>query len=128
MNSPAPDAFAELLGIVVTRLGAGRAESSLQIAPQHLNPHGTAHGALLYALAGVALAAAANDEEHSGMVSAVTIDYVRPARLGDALVASARVAERLQREDLFDIRVVRRGDGELVARAHGRATRRTRTA
>ncbi|HEY0360502.1 MAG TPA: hotdog fold thioesterase [Mycobacteriales bacterium] len=127
MSTPEPDAFAQFLGIGVTRRGDGRAESRLEIAPQHLNPHGTAHGALLYSLAGVALAAAANDERHSGVVSAVHIDYVRPARLGDALVARAEVAERLPREDLFDIRVVRGPDGELVARAQGRATRRERS-
>jgi acyl-CoA thioesterase len=127
VSSPGPDAFADLLGISVTRHGGGRADAALDIAEQHLNPHGTAHGALLYSLAGVALAAAANDDEHSGVVSAVTIDYVRPARLGDALVARADVAERLAKEDLFEIRVLRGGtDGELVARAHARATRRVR--
>jgi acyl-CoA thioesterase len=127
VSSPQPDAYAEFLGITVTGHGGGRAEAALEVAPRHLNPHGTAHGALLYSLAGVALAAAANDAEHSGIVSAVQIDYVRPARLGDALVASAAVSERLPREDLFDIRVVRPADGELVARAHARATRRERT-
>ena len=126
MSSPQPDAYAEFLGITVTGHSGGHAEASLQVSSRHLNPHGTAHGALLYSLAGVALAAAANDDEHSGVVSAVQIDYVRPARLGDALVADATVTERLPREDLFEIRVVRQADGELVARAHARATRRTR--
>ena len=127
MSTLRPDAFAQFLGIDVTRHGSGRTDAGVEIAEHHLNPHGTAHGALLYSLAGVALAAAANDEEHSGVVSAVTVDYVRPARLGDSLVARAEVAERLPKEDLFDIRVVRQADGELVARAHGRATRRPRT-
>jgi acyl-CoA thioesterase len=126
VSSPRTDAYAAFLGISVTGHSGGRAEAGLEVAPQHLNPHGTAHGALLYSLAGVALAAAANDEEHSGVVSAVQIDYVRPARLGDALVAAATLTERLPREDLFDIRVVRQADGELVARAHARATRRVR--
>jgi acyl-CoA thioesterase len=122
-----PDAYAQFLGIDVVRHGGGHTEATLRIAEQHLNPHGTAHGALLYSLAGVALAAAANDEEHSGVVSAVSVDYVRPARLGDALTAVADVAARLPKEDLFDIRVVRDADGELVALAHGRANRRPRS-
>ncbi|GAA3683736.1 hypothetical protein GCM10022237_47950 [Nocardioides ginsengisoli] len=96
----------------------------MTVTEAHLNPHGTAHGAFLFSVAGIALAAAANDAEHSGVVSAVQIDYVRPARPGDALVAEARVAERLAKEDLFVVRVTH--DGELVARATGRANRRVR--
>ena len=52
MSTPSrPDTFAALLGITVTRLGPGRTESAVTIGPDHLNPHGTAHGALLYSLA-----------------------------------------------------------------------------
>jgi acyl-CoA thioesterase len=120
------DAFAALLGITVTRLGAGQATSTLRVGRDHLNPHGTAHGALIYSLAGVALAAAANDEEHSGVVSAVHIDYLHPARAGDTLTASAEPSERLAREDLFEVRVVRSSDGQVIARLTGRATRRRR--
>ena len=121
-----PDAYAELLGIDVTRIGPGCAQAALTIGPQHLNPHATAHGALIYSLAGVALAAAANDDEHSGVVSAVLIDYLHPAVAGEALVARAEPAERLAREDLFTVRVVRVGDGQVIARLSGRATRRRR--
>lgn len=121
-----PDTFAALLGVAITRPGPGVAEASLTVAPHHLNPHGTAHGALLYSVGGIALAAAANDATHSGMVGAVHVDYVSPARMGDRLVARAEVAERLPTEDLFTVRVVRAGDGGLVARLSGRASRRTR--
>lgn len=118
------DSFAATLGVDVLGYGGGRAEARVSITDDHLNPHGTAHGAFLFSLAGIALAAAANDAEHSGVVSAVHVDYVRPARVGDALVATAEVAERLAKEDLFVVRVTH-GD-ELVARATGRANRRTR--
>lgn len=124
MSAPRTDAYAALLGIDVTGHGGGRAEARAQVTDDHLNPHGTAHGSFLFSLAGIALAAAANDDEHSGVVSAVHIDYVRPARPGDALLATAEVAERLAKEDLFVVRVTH-GD-ELVARATGRANRRAR--
>ncbi|UUW87960.1 hotdog fold thioesterase [Pimelobacter simplex] len=123
MSAPR-DAYAATLGVDVTGHGGGRAEARVVVTGDHLNPHGTAHGSFLFSLAGIALAAAANDAEHSGVVSAVQIDYVRPARPGDALVASAEVAERLAKEDIFVIRVTH-GD-ELVARATGRANRRVR--
>jgi acyl-CoA thioesterase len=118
------DAYAATLGVDVVGHGGGRAEARVTVTDDHLNPHGTAHGSFLFSLAGIALAAAANDAEHSGVVSAVHVDYVRPARVGDALVATAEVAERLAKEDLFVIRVTH-GE-ELVARANGRANRRAR--
>jgi len=125
-TAPLPDAFAEFLGIEVIGAG-GRAEARATVGGQHLNPHGTTHGSFLYSLAGIALAAAANDAEHSGIVSAVHIDYLRPSGPGDELRATARVAERLPREDLFEIRVVRGPGEEVIARASGRATRRARS-
>lgn len=118
------DAYAATLGVAVVGHGGGHAEARVTVTDDHVNPHGTAHGAFLFSVAGIALAAAANDAEHSGVVSAVQIDYVRPARPGDALVAEARVAERLAKEDIFVVRVTH-GD-ELVARATGRANRRVR--
>jgi acyl-CoA thioesterase len=126
MTATHPDTFAALLGIGMTRIGDGRTEASLTIGAHHLNPHGTAHGAVIYSVGGVALAAAANDEEHSGVVTAVHIDYLRPARMGDRLLARAELAERLEREDLFVVRVTKGEQQELVARLSGRATRRVR--
>jgi acyl-CoA thioesterase len=127
MNAPRPDAFADFLGAKITQLGGGNATAELTFGPQHLNPHGTGHGSCIYALAGLALAAAANNDTHSGVVSAVQIDYLAPVREGDTLVAHAAVQERLTREDIFVIRVLRGADpGEVVARATGRANRRAR--
>jgi acyl-CoA thioesterase len=121
-----PDMFATLLGITAQRLADGVTEAEVTVGPGHLNPHGTAHGAFLYALGGVALAAAANDERHSGLVSAVHVDYLRPAHRGDRLVARAELTERTAREDLFVVRILRVGDDEVVARLSGRASRRSR--
>ncbi|MGW1682276.1 PaaI family thioesterase [Saccharopolyspora sp. NPDC002376] len=120
------DPYAHHLGIAVTGHGGGRAEATVTVSPGHLNPHGTAHGAFIVTVAGAALAAAANDAEHSGVVSAIHIDYLRPACLGDHLIAVARVAERLPKEDIFEIRVTDDEDN-IVARVSGRANRRFRS-
>jgi acyl-CoA thioesterase len=131
MTAVRPDTFAALLGIEARRLGDGAAEAEATVGADHLNPHGTAHGTFLYTLGGVALAAAANDEQHSGLVSSVHIDYLRPAHHGDRLVARAELVERTAREDLYVVRVLRAvpaQDDELVARLSGRASRRARRA
>ncbi len=121
-----PDAFAALLGISVSRGGQHSATATVEVTADHLNPNGQGHGGLTFAVASAALAAAANDEQYSGVATSVHVDYVRPASLGDTLVAETELEERLDREDLFAVRVLRQSDGALVARGHARMTRRPR--
>jgi acyl-CoA thioesterase len=125
-NGLLPDVYAEHLGAVVSRLGDGAATARLEIGAEHLNPHGTAHGAVVYAVAAVALATAANDENRSGVARTVVVDHLAPARVGDLLVATARVVETTASEDLFEVRVLREADGTVVARVGARVTRRSR--
>jgi len=49
------------------------------------------------------------------VLSAVHIDYLRSAGVGDDLIATARIAEVLPRVDLSEVRVIRAGQ-EAVAR------------
>ena len=57
MSTHAPvDHYARHLGIVVENFDNGSATASLTVGPEHLNPHGTAHGALLFSVVGAALA------------------------------------------------------------------------
>ena len=119
------DRYAQHLGIEVTGHGGGHAESRVTVTEDHLNPHDTTHGAFVFAVVGTAVAAAANDDEHTGVASSIHIDYLRPTRLGDQLRAEAQVAERLPKEDIFVIRVTD-GAGGIVARATARFNRRIR--
>jgi acyl-CoA thioesterase len=130
MTSAAPqeDAFAALLGIEVQRRDPGHTVATLTTTAQHANPHGTVHGAVFYAVAGAAVAAAANDEEHSGVVSSVLVEYLRPAAIGDVLQAEVSREVSTEREDIF-IGTVRRSTddpGEILAWVRARGTRRSR--
>jgi acyl-CoA thioesterase len=127
-TGPKDDQFSALLGIEVERMGPGHAVATLSTGPQHANPHGTVHGALLYAVAGAAIAAAANDAEHSGIMSSVLVEYLQPAAIGDALHAEISREASTGREDIFT-GTVRRGDqGDLLAWVRARGTRRSRQA
>lgn len=126
MSGPRPDAFAALLGIDVDRRGPGHTTATLLTSGQHANPHGTVHGAVFYAVAGAAVAAAANDDEHSGIVSSVLIEYLRPAAIGDRLHAEVRRAISTEREDVFTGTVSRGETGDALAWVRARASRRTR--
>jgi acyl-CoA thioesterase len=123
---PRPDAFAALLGIEVTRRGAGHTVATLATDERHANPHDTVHGAVFYAVCGAAVAAAANDDTHSGIISSVLVEYLQPAAIGDELFAEVSRDASTEREDVF-VGTVRRGEGgDLLAWVRARGTRRTR--
>jgi acyl-CoA thioesterase len=126
-SKPANDAFAELLGIGVTRLGDGHTVATLETAQVHTNPHGTVHGAVFYAVAGAAVAAAANDDQRSGIITSVLVEYLRPAHPGDTLRAEVTNDVTTEREDIFTGQITRAGDGELLAWVRARGTRRARS-
>ena len=126
MTGPGPDTFAALLGIDVARRDAGHTVATLRTDDRHANPHGTVHGAVFYAVCGAAVAAAANDETHSGIISSVLVEYLRPAAVGDELFAEVAREASTEREDIFT-GTVRRGEGgDLLAWVRARGTRRTR--
>jgi acyl-CoA thioesterase len=126
---PKKDEFAALLVIGVERLGPGHAVATLRTNGQHANPHGTVHGAVFYAVAGAAVAAAANDDDHSGIISSVLVEYLRPAAIGDVLRAEISKEASTDREDILTGTVSRadQGSGDLLAWVRARGTRRSRT-
>jgi acyl-CoA thioesterase len=123
---PQHDEFAALLGIDVQRRGPGHTVASLTTERHHANPHGTVHGSVFYAVAGAGVAAAANDEEHSGIISSVLVEYLQPAAIGDVLYAEIRREASTEREDIFTGTVCRGDQGDLLAWVRARGTRRSR--
>jgi acyl-CoA thioesterase len=127
VTGPKPDAFAAHLGIDVARRGPGHSVAVLETQPHHANPHGTVHGAVFYAVAGAAAAHAANDADHSGIITSVAIEYLQSGAIGDQLYAEVVREVSTDREDIFT-GTVRRGQlGEVLAWIRARGTRRTRT-
>jgi acyl-CoA thioesterase len=126
MTGPGPDSFAALLGIEVVRRDAGHTVATLRTDDRHANPHGTVHGAVFYAVCGAAVAAAANDDTHSGIISSVLVEYLQPAAIGDELFAEVTREVSTGREDIFTGTVSRGEDGDLLAWVRARGTRRTR--
>ena len=128
MSGPQADAFAALLGIHVERRSTGHTVATLTTDERHANPHNTVHGAVFYAVAGAAVAAAANDDESSGIISSVLVEYLQPAGLGDQLYAEVSREVSTGREDIFTGTVRRGVEGDLLAWVRARGTHRTRTA
>jgi acyl-CoA thioesterase len=125
-SGPKEDAFSAYLGIQVERDGPGHTVATLRTDARHGNPHGTVHGAAVYTVAGAALAAAANDDEVSGIMSSVLIEHLRPAAIGDVLLAEVTKDVSTEREDIFTGTVRRGEQGDVLAWVRARGTRRTR--
>lgn len=83
------DPFGQLLGIEVVSTGTGQATVQATVGPQHLNQHGSVHGAFLYSLADVAFALASNSHGVVAVGLTTSTQYFRPAMAGARVQAQA---------------------------------------
>jgi acyl-CoA thioesterase len=88
-----PHPFADLLGFEVEVTEPGRARATIELGPEHHNPNGVAHGAVLFALVDTSMGGATMSVLPTGRFCAsieVHLRFLRPAQ-GDRLVADTRV-------------------------------------
>ncbi len=111
------------LGMRLEAVGPGRAVLSLTVSEAMVNGHGICHGGFIFALADSAMAFAANSHGLHALAQHCAITFIRPARLGETLVAEAVERTRGARAGIYDVRVSG-GDGAVVAefRGHSRTT------
>jgi acyl-CoA thioesterase len=111
--------FADLIGLSVTQQTAGSSRCVLTLAPEHLNPHGVVHGAVVFALADTGMGAALYPTLAPGESCAtieVKINYFRPAREGE-LACETTVVNRGRAVANLESRVY--AAGQLIASANG---------
>jgi acyl-CoA thioesterase len=113
------DQAAALLGYEVVSVDAGRAVVRMFVRDDMVNGLAVCHGGLIFTLADSAMAHASNSHGPDAVAVAASIDLVRSAPAGAVLTAEAVERYRRGRTGLYDV-VVTDGDGELVARFHGR--------
>lgn len=116
----AADRASAALGIEVTGHGAGWARATMMVRPDMVNGHDLAHGGMVFALADTAFACACNSWGPVTVAAGADIAFLRPARLGDVLVAEAQVRTRRGRSGIYDV-TIHRGD-EVIAEFRGRST------
>ena len=103
----AEDAASRALGMRLEHVGPGTARLALAVEARHANGLGTCHGGILFALADTAFAFACNARGARAVAQRCSIDFVAPARVGDALVASAREVHLAGRSGVYDVEVRR---------------------
>ena len=99
------DGASKGLGMEILRVGPGEAQLAMTIQPHMVNGHGIAHGGFIFLLADSAFAFACNSHNERAVAAQCNISFIRPAKLGDRLVATAREISRSGRSGIYDIRV-----------------------
>jgi acyl-CoA thioesterase len=93
------------LGMEIQDIRAGEAVLTMKILPHMVNGHGIAHGGFIFTLADSAFAFACNSHNERAVAAQCNISFIRPGKLGDTLVASAREISRTGRSGIYDVRV-----------------------
>src|SRR3954466_12972728 len=109
------------LGMEILEVKSGRATMAMTVEPHMVNGQGIAHGGFIFTLADSAFAFACNSHNERVVAAQGAITFIRPGRLGDRLVATAREISRSGRSGIYDVRVT--VDDVVIAefRGHSRA-------
>jgi len=93
------------LGIELLRIGPGEAVMAMTVQPRMVNGHGIVHGGFIFTLADSAFAYACNSHGDRAVAAQGQISFIRPGRIGDRLVATAREISRSGRSGICDVQV-----------------------
>jgi acyl-CoA thioesterase len=107
------DTFSKWLGIELTDMGPGSATAKMVITQNMLNAHGTAHGAVLFALADFVFAVACNSYGKTSVGLSVNIGYLAACQKGEIITAKATEIKRNHRTSWYEISV--ENEKELLA-------------
>jgi acyl-CoA thioesterase len=92
----------------------------MTVRPDMVNGQRIAHGGYIFTLADSAFAFACNSHNEKSVAAQGDITFIRPGKLGDTLVATAREISRNGRSGIYDVRVTS-GDKVIAEfRGHSR--------
>ena len=109
------------LGMEILAIGPGHATLTMTVKPSMVNGQRIAHGGFIFTLADSAFAFACNTHNERVVAAQGNITFIRPGKLGDRLVASAREISRSGRSGIYDVQVT--VDDVVIAefRGHSRS-------
>ena len=111
------DPFSAHLGAEVEIVAPGHSRVSLEVTREMANFHGITHGSVIFALSDIAFAAASNSYGQIAVALNANISFLRATKPGDRLVAEGKEQHAGGRTALFDITVVNKRSGELIAKS-----------
>jgi len=118
----AEDDASKGLGMQIVEIKPGQATLSMTVQPHMVNGQRIAHGGFIFTLADSAFAFACNSHNQRAVAAQGDITFIKPGKLGDVLVATAREISRQARSGIYDVRVTV-GDQVIAEfRGHSRTT------
>jgi len=82
------------LGMEILQIKPGEATLTMTVQPHMVNGQGIAHGGFIFLLADSAFAFACNSHNARAVAAQCNISFIRPGKLGDRLIATAREISR----------------------------------
>lgn len=117
------DRCARALGIEVLQADPGHARLKMIIREDMTNGFDIAHGGMIFSLADTCFAMACNhpsvDEGTITVASGVDINFMRPAMLGDEVIAESVEVSRSGRSGIYDVTIT--CGGEVIGVFRGRS-------
>ena len=118
------DGYANWLGATIEAIEPGYSRVSLVVTESMLNFHGMTHGGLLFSLGDIAFAAASNSHGQIAVALNVATSFLRATGVGDHLVAEAKEVHLGGATALYDIVVIEKISGQLVAKSQATVYRK----
>jgi acyl-CoA thioesterase len=108
------------LGMEILDVKAGQATLAMTVKPHMVNGHGIAHGGFIFLLADSTFAFACNSHNERTVAAQCNISFIKPGKLGDRLVATAREISRSGRSGIYDVSVTVDDTAVAELRGHSR--------
>jgi acyl-CoA thioesterase len=116
------DALSQSLGMQIQTVDEGKAVVSMQVKQDMVNGHQTCHGGIIFSLADSAFAFACNSQDQVAVASNCSIDFLRPALIGDKLTAISEVQYQGNKTGVYQTMVTNQNN-QLIAIFKGKSAR-----
>lgn len=110
----------DTMGMELVECTAGRAVLRMPVRELHLNGHRICHGGFIFTLADSTFAFACNSRNKVTVAAGCSIEFLKPAHVGDVLTCEGLEQTLQGRHGIYDMRVTNQR-GEVVAMFRGKS-------
>jgi len=116
----ADKASRQTMGMELLYCKPGSASMRMTVEDKHLNGHQMCHGGFIFTLADSTFAFACNSHNNAAVASAASIEFLKPALLGDVLICVGIEQVLSGRHGVYDM-TVRNQKDQMIALFRGKS-------